>query len=388
MTHYLVLGAGMQGQAAVHDLVRSGEATEVTWVEADEARLQSALARLKALGAGDRLRGRALDAGDRRALAPLFGAADVCLNCLPYRFALPMTQLALEGGTHYLDLGGNTDIAREQLELHAAHPRADELSVLPDCGLMPGMGNLFVAYALEELGDLAEARVRCGGLPQHPKPPLGYQLLFSVAGLTNEYFGEAQVLRGGRVVSAATFGELETLDWPGLGPVEAFLTSGGLSTTPWTFAGRIAELDYKTVRYPGHHAKFQTLLELGLLGEDPVRVGSQDVVPRHLLHVLLEQVLHHPGEPDLAVLRMDARAARGDARLRLSIFDRFDPETGFTAMERTTAYSAAACAHLVAVGTVPPGPGPLEARVDPRAFLEALGRRGIEVEVEREGGGG
>ncbi len=383
MIHYLVLGAGKQGTAAVLDMVEHGDAKTVTWVESNAAQLEQGLRRVRKLTGFNGLRGQAIDANDRRALQPLFTEADVCLNALPYRFSAGMTLLSLEGRTHYVDLGGNTDIVREQFELHRVHPAADELSVLPDCGLMPGMGNHFVAYALAELGDLASASVRCGGLPQDPKPPLDYMLTFSVAGLTNEYFGEAAILRDGERVTAQTFGELEQLEIEGVGSCEAFITSGGLSTMPWTFAGRIDNLDYKTVRYPGHHAKVGAMLQLGLLGEDPVLVDGQNVVPRHLLHRLMEQHLSFPDDRDLVVLRCAAVAKDGGERITIDVLDHFDERTGFTAMERTTAFSAAAVAHLIATGGVEPGPRPAELAVDPKAYIAALRKRGIAVDIRR-----
>jgi lysine 6-dehydrogenase len=380
--HYLVLGAGRQGTACVYDLLRHGEAELVTWVDGDPDRLQSALRHLGRLGLSEGLRGQVADAGDHRALQPLFSDAAVCVNALPYRFATSMTLLALEGRCHYLDLGGNTEIVREQLELHQAHSRASELCVLPDCGLMPGMGNLFVAHAVAELGDCARVSVRCGGLPKEPRPPLGYMLTFSVAGLTNEYFGRATVLRQGQPVEVDTFGELESFEHPSLGPVEAFITSGGLSTTPWSFAGRIAELDYKTVRYPGHHAKFETLLELGLFQEDPVRVDGYPVIPRHLLHERLERCLPKGDRRDVVTMRMEAVSADGKRRLEVDLLDEYDPETDFTAMERCTAFSATACAHAVATGEVSPGPRPLESAVEPRSHVSALRKRGLDVTVD------
>lgn len=384
MTHYLVLGAGRQGVAAVHDLITHGEATTLTWIDSHAASLEAGLRRITQLTGFKGLRGQRVDADDRRALQPLFTEANVCFNALPYRLSLSMTQLALEGRTHYVDLGGNTEIVKEQFELQRTHPAGEELVVLPDCGLMPGMGNVFVAYALAELGDCAKVEVRCGGLPADPKPPLGYKLTFSVAGLTNEYFGRAQVLRGGEVREVDTFTELEQLDVPGVGECEAFITSGGLSTTPWTFQGRIDTLDYKTIRYRGHHEKFKTLLDLGLLGEDPIALGSQNVVPRQLLHMLLEERLQFPEDHDLVVLTCDAESKKGNGRIKLSVLDRQCEETGFTAMERCTSYSAAACAHAIASGAVEPGPKPLESAIDPKDFVEALNTRGIEVEVSRE----
>ena len=382
MTHYLVLGAGLQGTAAVYDLLGACKADLVTWVEGDPKRLESGLRRLANLGCSERLKGQLLDANDNRALQPLFGEADVCVNALPYRFSVSMTMLALEGRCHYLDLGGNTEVVREQLALHEAHRSAGELCVLPDCGLMPGMGNLFVAYAVAELGDCERVTVRCGGLPQEPRPPLGYFLSFSVAGLTNEYFGQATVLRGGKPVEIDTFGELEQLEIDRVGSVEAFITSGGLSTTPWTYEGRIAELDYKTVRYPGHHAKFATLAELGLLGEEPVIVDGHGVVPRHVLHKMLEDHLPKDDRRDLVTMRCEAIGAADGRRLTIEVFDQFDPETGFTAMERTTAWSTTICAQAVADGDIEPGPRPLEQAVDPVRYVKALIKRGFDVTVD------
>lgn len=386
MTHYLVLGAGMQGTAAAYDLIQHGGARELTLADADPRRLRAAGERLAALTGFGALRTLRLDAADGQALAAALAPADVCLSALPYRFALDVTRAALDARTHLLDLGGNTELALQQAALQAAHKNGAELSVLPDCGLMPGLGNLLVAHALGELGDLASCRLRCGGLPQRPRPPLDYQLVFSAEGLINEYFGRAEVLRGGRLEAVPTFTELETLEVEGLGRLEAFITSGGLSTVPRSFAGRIQDLDYKTARYPGHFEKFKLLLDLGLLDDQPIdlaRPGERPdpCVPRRLLAALLARKLDFPDSPDLAFLRLTARAAASPRTLEYELLDRQDPRTGFTAMERTTAFSAAACAALVARGAVPPGVRPLELAVDPRQFLAALAERGLPVRI-------
>lgn len=164
---------------------------------------------------------------------------------------------------------------------------------------------------------------------------------------------------------------------------EAFITSGGLSTTPWTFAGQIGELDYKTVRYRGHFDKVRLLVELGLLGEDEIellRGGS--AVPRDVLATLLERVLvsdDPDGVDDLAFLRVTARAS--SSSMELEMFDRRSTATGFTAMERTTAYSATACLLGVLSGHTEIGAGPIEKAVDTDWYLQALAARGIQVRV-------
>lgn len=398
MSTYLVLGLGLQGTAAAHDLILHGAASRLILMDSDAPRLAAAKARLEALTGFSALETVHADApdslaADAKALAgmrALFDTADLAMNCLPYRFSELMTQLALDAGCHIADLGGNTAIVRRQLELAAAHPRGKDTAVLPDCGLMPGMGNLFIAHAVRELGPCDSIHVRCGGLPVEPSGPLDYALLFNIYGLINEFFGKAQVLRGGKLVEVETFGELEPVevDFAARGlpsrACEAFITSGGLSTTPWTFEGQIGELDYKTVRYRGHHAKFQLLLDLGLLEEQAIDLprGGR-AVPRDVLAAVLERTLTIPDVEDLAFMRCTAVA--GSRRLELELFDRKSPETGFTAMERTTAYSATACLTGVLSGHTQPGAGPIEKAVDTAWYLEALGARGIQIDVRSTG---
>ena len=384
----------MQGTAAAHDLIQHGGATRLILMDSSEERLDAAARRLRELTGFPALEARLVDvAGPDGPLREAFEEADLCMNCLPYRFSVAMTRLALDTGTHLADLGGNTAVVREQLAMAAAHPRGRNVAILPDCGLMPGMGNLFVAHALSELGDCASVHVRCGGLPTEPRGPLGYELLFNVYGLINEYFGKAQVLRGGELAELDTFTELEDVaiefERHGLTQrdCEAFITSGGLSTTPWTFAGRIGELDYKTVRYAGHHERFKLLVDLGLLAEQPVEVSPSRadliparVAPRDVLAGCLEHTLTYPDTVDLAFLRCTAKATDGRT-LELEMFDVLDETTGFTAMERTTAYSATACLVGVVAGKVAIGAGPIEACVDTAWYLDALAQRGIEVRV-------
>jgi len=400
MTTFLVMGLGLQGTAAAHDLIVNGLGKRpdgrILLLDNDSSRLEVARERLVQLTGCTALETIVADApvdpkdGATGPVREALGAADAAMNCLPYRFSEALTTMALDAGCHIADLGGNTAIVRRQLALAAEHWAGKDTAVLPDCGLMPGMGNLFVAHAVRTLGSCEEVRVRCGGLPVEPSGPLDYALLFNVYGLINEYFGRAQVLRGGALDEVETFTELEPvgIDFPGYGlparECEAFITSGGLSTTPWTFAGEVGELDYKTVRYRGHFEKFKLLVELGLLGEEELgllRGGA--AVPRDVLATLLERVLAQDEVEDLAFLRCSAR--RGDQRLVLEMFDRRSAETGFTAMERTTAYSATACLLGVLEGRTEIGRGPIEVAVDTDWYLEELGKRGISVKVDRTG---
>src|SRR5256714_10315643 len=163
---------------------------------------------------------------------------------------------------------------------------------------------VLAAHVASRFSRLDELHIRVGGLPQNPRPPLDYQIVFSVEGLINEYVERARVIRGGHVVEVESMTEVESLDFPApFGRMEAFQTSGGTSTLPETFAGRVRELDYKTIRYPGHCERFKLLIDLGLCASDAVEVDGSRVTPRPLLREMLYR--HLPAaEPHVVLVRL------------------------------------------------------------------------------------
>ena len=300
---------------------------------------------------------------------------------MPYHLNLDLAEAAVDVGSSFGDLGGNTGIVRAELALHD-RAEAAGVTVLPDLGLAPGLGNTLAVHAMAQVDTPRSVRIRCGGLPQNPRPPLGYKLVFSVEGLTNEYFGKAIVLRDGRRVEIDTFAELETIDFPEpIGRLEAFTTSGGTSTCPWSLAGRIADFDYKTLRYPGHFERMKTLRDLGFLDLDPVDAGGVEVVPRSLFHTLAKRALSLPDDRDLVVLRV---ACDGDGgSYEIDIVDHHDEETGFTAMERMTAFPASIAVIAMAQARLAPGAVPLELALDSAHVVGELRRRGIDARARR-----
>lgn len=374
-----VLGAGMQGTAAAYDMARFGAAA-VRLFDHDGARAAAAADRINTLLGKVAATGAALDARDGAAVTRALHGAAVTLSGLPYYLNLGAAKAAIAAGSSFGDLGGNTDVVWEELALDA-DARAAGVSVVPDLGLAPGMGNTLAAYAMGRVHEPRRVSVRCGGLPQVPRPPLEYKLVFSVEGLTNEYFGRAVFLRDGRRVEVDTFDELEAVTWDGLPPLEAFTTSGGTSTCPWTFEGRLESYDYKTIRYEGHFAKVKLLKDLGLLDLAPVDVLGARVVPRELFHSLARAKLAFPGDRDLVLLRVRCEGER--ETLTLSLRDDHDEATGFTAMERTTAFPASIVCLMMAAGEVPPGAHRLESAVDAARFVAALSQRGYALTEER-----
>lgn len=381
---YVVLGAGIQGTTIAWDMARLGEADQVLLLDISLEQAQKSAARINELLGQNKVEASHIDVHDREALLRVLKPADSCLSAVPYFLNPHIAACAVEAKTHFCDLGGNTDVVMQELALHE-QALAAGVSVIPDCGLAPGLGNTLAAHGISQLDHCDSVQIRCGGLPQNPQPPLDYMLVFSVEGLTNEYFGEAIVLREGKITRIPTFSELETLHLPApLGECEAFTTSGGSSTCPWSFEGQVQTYEYKTIRYKGHYEKMKVLHDLGLLDLTPMEVDGQSVIPRHVFHAAALKKLSFPGEKDLVVLRVtcSGRKAGVPKTLEYTIIDFFDEATGFNSMSRMTGFPASIVAIMMARGQTLKGAIPLEKSVPTVPFLEELSLRGIRMEVQ------
>jgi lysine 6-dehydrogenase len=386
MTHrYAVLGAGRQGTAAAHDIARFGDAAELRLADRDVARAEAAAKRVNRQIGREVARATLVDVDEPAALKDFLKGLDVCLSAVPYRFNPAVARAAIEVGCSMCDLGGNADCVREQLAMDAK-ARERGVRVVPDCGVGPGTIAHLAVHAIEQFDRCDEVLIYDGGLPQNPRPPFNYALYFNIAGLTNEYVGDALYLKGGRLAPVAALDphEYEVVEIPKLGRLEAFPTSGGLTTLAADCQGRLQTLKNKTLRHPGHFALFRGLIDLGLLDGEPVEIDGARIVPRELLHRLAEpRFAPRDGDRDLMVIHIRARGEKDGraAALTVDMLDRFDEKTGFSAMERTTGFHAAIVAQAIARGEVPAGALPPERAVSAARMVEELARREIQVEV-------
>jgi lysine 6-dehydrogenase len=370
----LVLGAGRMGLGAVHDLVSQSDVTEVTVADFDRAKADEIAGRYP-----EKARAAQIDCKDHAAVVALMRGHASAISCVNYWLNEGLARAAVEAGTHFCDLGGNNDVVDAELALDA-EARAAGVNVIPDCGLAPGMVAVLAAHGALRFETLDAIHIRVGGLPQTPKPPLDYQMVFSVEGLINEYIEPARVIRDGKVTIVDSMTELETLHFPEpFGTMEAFQTSGGTSTLVETFLGKVQDLDYKTIRYPGHLTRFRTLIDLGLCSSTPIEVDGVSVKPRRVLGDLLVKNLPHD-EPDAVLVRVEFHG--GGKMLRYDIIDRSDPETGLSAMMRTTAFPASIVALMMARNqTTSKGALPQERCIPPQLFMDELAKRKIDVQV-------
>lgn len=370
----LVLGAGRMGLGAVHDLVSQSDVDGVTVADFDASKAKQIAARYP-----EKVNAAQIDCNDHDAVVELMRGHASAISCVNYWLNVGLAKAAIEAGTHFCDLGGNNDVVDAELALDG-EARAAGVNIIPDCGLAPGMVAVLVAHGAQQFTKLDEVHIRVGGLPQNPQPPLDYQLVFSVEGLINEYIEPARVIRDGKVVTVESMTEIESLDFPQpFGTMEAFQTSGGTSTLVETFLGKVQALDYKTIRYPGHCAKFKTMIDLGLCSSSLLEVDGVRVKPRRVLGELLVKNLPHD-EPDVVLVRVEF--VGDDRTLRYDIIDRYDPETDLSAMMRTTAFPASIVALMMARNqTTSKGALPQERCIPPDAFMRELAARKIDVQI-------
>jgi lysine 6-dehydrogenase len=381
---YVVLGAGRQGVAAAYDLAVFGQASALTLLDLDLAVAQAGAARLNQLLGKPIAAAFKVDAGDAASVAPHLDGATGFISSVHYTFNLEMTKLAIAKKVHMTDFGGNTGVVRDQLALDAEASAAG-VSVVPDCGMGPGLNISLGTYVMSLVEEPEEVLIWDGGLPQDPAAPWNYVSTFNLGGLTNEYDGNAFFIRDGKVTPVPCFSGYEVLDFAApLGRLEAFVTSGGLSTSPWTFEGRLKRLENKTLRYPGHVAQFKAFSDLGLLGLDPIAVGGQQIVPRDVFHALLGPQICRDEVKDICVMRVKGigttKGRRAEAVIEL--VDRYDEKTGFTAMQRLTGWHGSILLIAAVNGMVRRGAVSVELALPGRTIVTECKRRGFAMTEE------
>lgn len=374
----LVLGAGLQGSACAHNLLQDKDVELVTLADINPNRLPKFLAPL----VGKRLRTVPFDASDYPAVVELMKGHDAAMCALPYYFNEPMTRAAIDGGAHFSDLGGNTEIVFQQKKLDAS-AAAKDLSVIPDCGLAPGMVNILAAEGIRRLDTARSVRIYVGGLPQHPEPPLNYQIVYSLEGALDYYTTPSWVLRNGKATQVDALSELEDQQFPApVGTLEAFHTGGGISTMPFAWENRIETMEYKTLRYPGHVAIMRPIRELGLISNTPIPVKGTNVVPRDLFIAAVQPKLFKPEGRDLVALRVVVSGLKAgkETSVRFELLDYYDAGHGISAMMRTTGYSLATTGLIQARGAVTAkGVKTPDEAMPFRGYVDRLAEFGVKI---------
>lgn len=375
----LVLGAGLQGAACAYDLLQQPGVTAVTLADSDFTKAPPVLDHCRK---DPRLTLLTLDARDQAAVRKAMDGHAAVMCALPYYFNLDMTRLAIDAGAHFSDLGGNTEIVTRQ-KLLEGQARARGVTVVPDCGLAPGMVNILAQMGIAKCDRTESVRIYVGGLPQQPEGVLNYQVVYSLEGVLDYYTTLSWVVRDGKRVNVTALSEIEPVEFASpVGTLEAFHTAGGLSTMAYRYEGKIPTMEYKTLRYPGHAALMAVIRELGFLDNAPVDVKGASVVPRDLTIAVLKPRLTKPASRDLVALRVVVEGESGGKRVKheWELVDRYDEAHHVSAMERTTGYSLSITGLMQAAGAVAPsGVYTPDEAMPGDAYVAELAKRGIAI---------
>jgi lysine 6-dehydrogenase len=205
------------------------------------------------------------------------------------------------------------------------------------------MVSILAAHMTGQFDSVDTLTLRVGGLPLHTQNPLQYMLVFSMHGLINEYIEPAVIIRDGKIATVPSMTAVENLEFPPpFGKLEAFYTSGGISTLPRTYLGKIRNLNYKTIRYPGHCHLFKSMIDLGFASEKTLVIGKNTTTRREAF----EQLLHEPltyNSGDVILIRLQAEGIKDgmEKQLTYEAIEYGDQAGKLTAMMRTTAFPAA-----------------------------------------------
>ena len=336
----LVLGCGNIGSVIATDLAESMPSTDI--VIADKRR--SRAEKVAALIQERNVAGIQLDACNYRELVDNMKMFDLVVGALPGDIGYQSVKAAIDANVDLVDV---SYMPENPLTLNKDAVKAGVM-IIPDCGVAPGISNVFIGHAISKLDNVESVHVMVGGLPEESVPPLGYTLTWSSEGLIDEYTRRAKIVENGEVKEVEALTGLEEVEFPGAGKLEAFYTDG-LRTLLHTTKD-VKTMWEKTLRYPGHVEKIRLLKALGFFDERPIEVENVCLSPRKITVKLFEAKLRRPEIKDILAMKVEISGMKEGLKKRYiyHLLDRYDEKRGVTAMARTTAYPASILAQLTA----------------------------------------
>lgn len=334
----IVLGGGLVGGVMAKDLAKDG-AVKVTVADRDEKVLDR-------LTASTSITGCKLDFADTAAIGEAVRDYDLVVGSVPGFLGFNMLKTVIEAGKNIADISFTEQDMMELDDL----AKKNNVTAVVDCGVAPGLSNLFVGYGASLLDTPERAEVLVGGLPAVREWPYEYKIVFSAIDVLEEYVRPSRLVENGKIVVKPALSELELVDLPGAGTLEAFNTDG-LRSLAYTM--NIPNMREKTLRFPGHVERMRMLRETGFFSEEPITVNGTPVRPIDFTAKLLFPAWEmKEGDREFTVMRIEVEGKAGDKnRLhRYDMLDRYDEATGNTSMARATGFPCAIMGRLILEG--------------------------------------
>ncbi|MEP0813908.1 MAG: saccharopine dehydrogenase NADP-binding domain-containing protein [bacterium] len=367
-----VLGCGMVGGFIARTLAQQG--FHVTAADADGEPL-ARLMNTKGITI------KRADLSDAREVTNLASHSDLIIGALPGKLGFKSLETVIRAGKNTVDISFFPEDPFELDSLAKEHG----VTAVVDCGVMPGLGGMAAARFAASMDRCDEISILVGGLPEDRSGKTEYKAPFSPSDVIEEYKRPARLRVNGKAVTRPALSEIETVEFPGVGTLEAFNTDG-LRTLLRTMD--CPDMREKTLRYPGHADKMKLLCELGFFSAEPVQTTNGKAIPLEVTSALLSREWKlRPGEPEFTAMHVNVKGVRGQtsACAEMRLLERMDKSTGDSSMARTTGLPAVAAALLIAegklkaAGIVPPEELGKDAEIF-AAILRFLRESGISPE--------
>ncbi len=377
----LVIGCGNIGSVAARDLAESLRTAEIVLADANRSRAEKATSKI----GQDNVSWIQADALNHHELVDTLRKFDLAIGALPGAIGYRVCKASIVASVSLVDV---SFLPENIMKLNQAALKAG-VSILPDCGMSPGLSSILVGHAVSKLDEVESVHMLNGGIPEKLVPPLDYVITWSAKDLIELYTRKVNIVRGGKRTRVEAMSGLEQIVFPGVGELEAFYTDG-LRTLLQTV--KVAkEMWEKSLRYPGHIEKIKLLKTLGFFEERPIEVDGARVNPRELTAKLLERKLKRPGIRDVVPMLVEVSGLKNGENVTYTyhMLDHFDKKRKVTALARTTAYTTSVVAQLVASkmikekGVIPPEKLGMNETIY-KKFMDLMKKRRIVVRESKK----
>ncbi|KOP69455.1 saccharopine dehydrogenase [Lysinibacillus sp. FJAT-14745] len=374
----VVLGAGLMGKEVARDLIKNSKVERVFLGDIDVNLAQNFVDSLNT----DKIEVVELHAERDDSLMEVISKGNVVVNALFYSFNERVARAAIAAGVHSVDLGGHIGGVTEKILDLDEEAKAKGVTIIPDLGVAPGMVNILAGYGASKLDEVESIKLFVGGIPTEPKPPLHYTRVFSLDGVFDHYTEPSKVIQKGKLQEVPSLSGVEPIYFKDFGVLEAFYTSGGISTLYKTFPN-VQTLEYKTIRYKGHAEKFKLLADLGFLdASNKVELENQEVSVRPVVREALKKKLELGTKPDAVLLRVIVAGEKAQQQVtyEYEMVVRKDMTINETAMARATANTISVVAQMIGENKITErGVFAPESVVPGDTYIEEMAKRGVVI---------
>ncbi len=334
----MVLGCGLVGKLIAKDLERDSY-FQVSVADIDQEKINK-------ITQDSNIEGVKADLSNSDEIKRIVANQDIIIGAVPGFLGFNMLRSVIEAGKNITDI---SFMAEDTLSLDQL-AKENGVTAVVDMGVAPGMSHLLVGYVDSLLEETESAIILVGGLPVIREWPYEYKIAWSPKDVIEEYVRPARLMEGGKITEKAALSDLELVDLPKIGTLEAFNTDG-LRSLLYTLD--IPEMKEKTLRYPGYAEKIRMLRETGFFDENPIDIEGIKIKPLELTSKLLFPKWQlKEGEDELTVMRVMVQGKKEGKRLRYiyDLLDYYDKEEKATSMSRATGFPCAIVARLIAEG--------------------------------------